>query len=59
MLDSETVRVSGLPVATATDGEQAVRVYEVCACASGKLFLSPAAASGPACAASNDICSTL
>ena len=59
VLDSGTVRLSGLPVASSEGGQQLEQVYEVCSCASGKLYLSPASASGPACTVNSDICSTL
>jgi hypothetical protein len=58
VLDSETVRLRGIPRAAAPDGEQQ-QVYEVCACASGELYLAPASANGAACSTySSSACST-
>lgn len=59
VLDSERVRLRGIPRAAAApdDGEQ--QVYEVCACVSGELYLAPASASGAACSThSSSACST-
>lgn len=57
VLDSETVKLSGLP--RVDSGGQQPQVFEVCACASGKLYLSPAAATGLSCSTNNDpICTS-
>ena len=58
VLDSERVSLSGIPVAAGSDSGGQLQVYEVCACASGKLFLVPATADGPTCSSqAGSVCS--